>query len=366
MKKGQELMEIFTTPIVFHPGGWEDTLPAWLRTRVISERLALIENGGWDKATDAEVTCYLYTAALSQPLSSDWTDITLYQAAKQIPQLYEALPNAPRELSDYQTSELNDLKRKIRESQIRKRKQNMKEVAMATKKKLIISVDEREEDTLVGLGKVEGTKVFDFKDFHVPGKMEDVFPQLAMLYADAETKWALSAQNPAYVAPPEPKKVKETAQKPAATKTAADLPLLDKTAKAPAKAEAAIASAIEKVEAKEPAATPAPAVVESGTEAAESGTEAPVSEPAAPAPEATAPAAPVAPELAPAPAAPPAPAVPSGQRQYKLKDGRGPFNTVQDAMDAMGMDKKTRPQHNRWDRLSQELKNQILPVVKES
>jgi len=44
--------------------------------------------------------------------------------------------------------------------------------------------------------------------------------------------------------------------------------------------------------------------------------------------------------------------------EYYLKD-RGPFQTVQAAMDALGLDKDKRPKHNRWDRLSTQLKEQI-------
>jgi len=44
--------------------------------------------------------------------------------------------------------------------------------------------------------------------------------------------------------------------------------------------------------------------------------------------------------------------------EYYLKD-RGPFQTVQEAMDALGLDKETRPQHNRWSRLSTQLKDTI-------
>jgi len=56
---------------------------------------------------------------------------------------------------------------------------------------------------------------------------------------------------------------------------------------------------------------------------------------------------------------PPAAAAPTGAWEYWLKDGRGPYSDIQAAMDAMGLDKETRPHHNRWDRLSTQLKEQI-------
>lgn len=45
---------------------------------------------------------------------------------------------------------------------------------------------------------------------------------------------------------------------------------------------------------------------------------------------------------------------------YYLKDGQGPFYGVQAAMDALGVSKKKRPHHNRYDRLSASLKAQII------
>ena len=44
--------------------------------------------------------------------------------------------------------------------------------------------------------------------------------------------------------------------------------------------------------------------------------------------------------------------------EYYLQDGRA-FESVQAAMDELGLDKDKRPKHNRWDRLSTQLKEQI-------
>ncbi|GAI75238.1 unnamed protein product [marine sediment metagenome] len=71
-------------PIIVMPGGWGDDLPEWLRTRVTLERLgenivALREGRGLT-ATDAEAACYLFTASLTAPMGSDWTQIYLYVA----------------------------------------------------------------------------------------------------------------------------------------------------------------------------------------------------------------------------------------------------------------------------------------------
>lgn len=46
-----------------------------------------------------------------------------------------------------------------------------------------------------------------------------------------------------------------------------------------------------------------------------------------------------------------------------LQDGRGPFESVQEALDEYGAPKDTRPQHNRYDRLSRAWKEIIIRKV---
>lgn len=54
------------------------------------------------------------------------------------------------------------------------------------------------------------------------------------------------------------------------------------------------------------------------------------------------------------------PSVKTGEFDYFLADGRGPYPTVQDALDAMGVDREKRPKHNRWERLSATWKVTII------
>ena len=54
----------------------------------------------------------------------------------------------------------------------------------------------------------------------------------------------------------------------------------------------------------------------------------------------------------------------NGQYEYFLKDGQGPFADIQTAMDAIGVDKASRPTHNRYDRLSTEWQGKIDRKVK--
>jgi len=350
LKEWDVLTEVLTTPIVYHPGGWEDTLPEWLRQRVLEERIEMVANGGWDKATDAEVTCYLYTAALVQPLGSDWTEITLFQAAKQMPQLRNALPATPTELSDYQLHQLSDLKRNIRDSQKRRRKSKRKEKDV-TKRKLVL--EEQDGNVLVGVLQEGCDPIIKTKE----GSIEEVLAAVPGFLTEAQEQWAVSPKNPAYKAPAKPKATTTPPATAEETKKTDELPLLAGTDKAAgteeAKAETEEPKAETEAEATEPTAAPAQAEPEpevpepTESRAEEEKTEQEVSERIAQAP---------APQ--PAEAAPSAAAT-SGEWEYMLEDGRGPFESVQKAMDALGLDKDTRPSHNRWDRLSTALKEKI-------
>lgn len=54
--------------------------------------------------------------------------------------------------------------------------------------------------------------------------------------------------------------------------------------------------------------------------------------------------------------------VPNQDEQYRLKDGRGPFPSIQESLDALGVPKEGRPNYNRWPELPQEHQDQIIPV----
>jgi len=399
LKEWDVLTEVMTTPIVFHPGGWDSSLPEWLPQRVLEERLAMVNNGGWNKATDAEVTCYLFTASLSQPLGGDWTEITLFQAALQMPQLREALPATPKELSAYQLTQLNDLKYKIRNSQIRHRKPKRKENGMPNRK---LVMEEHDGSVLVGV-------LQDNCDPYIKtekGAIEAVLPNVPDFLKEAEAKWAVSPKNPAYVAPAPPKAKPKVVATSSTAPKAAELPLLAGTekavtpelpllaAEAPApeqapEAEAPVGGLISKEAAIQTAeeqggsreaieATAEDKAPEAAVEVTKTPSEeffnvpepevAPAAQAPATEPESGVPEEKVEQELseriatAPAPQpAQPTPSAPSkpGEFEYFLEDGRGPFESVQASMDELGLDKANRPMHNRWDRLSTALKEKI-------
>lgn len=217
------------------------------------------------------------------------------------------------------------------------------------------------------------------------GAIEQVLATVPDFLKEAQEKWAVQPKNPAYKAPVAAK----AATKPAATaepaKKTEELPLLAGTEKPqpaqalaeeqaptaeekPAEAVAAEEKPAEAVaETTQPPAAPAeseaepevPPAAPEAVEAVEAGQaeekiEQELGERIAqtPAPQ------PAEPETTMAPAAPSTSAKP-GEWEYTLQDGRGPYGSVQEAMDAMGLDKETRPQHNRWDRLSTALKEKI-------
>jgi len=198
----------------------------------------------------------------------------------------------------------------------------------------------------------------------IEGSLNDALNQVPQFLTEAQEKWAVQPKYPAHTPPaPTPKPVTTPAATPAQPQTAEKLPLLAGAEQA-APAEEKVDEA--KVEATEAPAAPAqiepeaegpPAALVHATpreDASEEDkakditamqedvsqriTEAPAPQPSAPTPS--------------------TPAKP-GEWNYYLQDGRGPFESVQAAMDELGLDKAARPQHNRWDRLSTELKEKI-------
>lgn len=111
-----DLVGTLTDPIIVYPGGWGDSLPAWLKNAVTLERLT--ENmkgtkGEQPTGTDAEACAYLNTASLSVPMDNDWSQIYLYVASKTYSRWGKnKMPDDIRvdSLNNQQTADLNRLK----------------------------------------------------------------------------------------------------------------------------------------------------------------------------------------------------------------------------------------------------------------
>jgi len=117
MEKGiSDIVGCLTDPIIVFPDGWGDTIPAWLKTAIILERM--IEDmkalkGEEPTGTDAKACAYLMTVSLTQPMDSDWTRIYLYVASQAYKRWGKGEMPADivvDSISDYQMGELNRLK----------------------------------------------------------------------------------------------------------------------------------------------------------------------------------------------------------------------------------------------------------------
>jgi len=119
MEKGiSDIVGVFTDPIIVYPsGGWEDTLPDWIKGAITLERLVMnmrLLKGEEPTGTDAEALAYMYPASLAFPLSHDWTQIYLYLASKVVPYHKKGteMPDDIKveSLNDGQMRDLNRLK----------------------------------------------------------------------------------------------------------------------------------------------------------------------------------------------------------------------------------------------------------------
>jgi hypothetical protein len=127
-----DLVGIFTDPIIVWPGGWLDTLPDWIKPAITMERL--IENmkalkGETPTATEAEVLAYMYPRTMEAALDSDWTQIYLYISARVISRHRKTeIPEDIKveSLNDYQMKLLKELKDWIYERRHKARKERQR------------------------------------------------------------------------------------------------------------------------------------------------------------------------------------------------------------------------------------------------
>ena len=124
-----DLVGALVDPIIVMPGGWGDDLPEWLRTRVTLERLGenivALREGRELTATDAEAACYLFTASLTAPMGSDWTQIYLYVAGGE---MKDKMPEDIKveSLTESQWRDLKQLKDWIYQQRVKHRKEKQR------------------------------------------------------------------------------------------------------------------------------------------------------------------------------------------------------------------------------------------------
>jgi hypothetical protein len=247
------------------------------------------------------------------------------------------------------------------------------------KRKIII--EEREDGTLIGISR-DGVDPFIKKMELKFDALLDMMPFVKGVAKVAEEQWAIAPKNPAYAAPPKAEKLTANEK--------AGLPKVDgktKAVKIPAKTGTkpsktgtkAPENETKPVENVTPKLQPElmPKERTAATEYVEALADGPAPETEAkkePGP--TLEVKPTEPTTEAKPALEASteqasilehhahPRVSADAFQYKLKDGRGPFENIQLALDAMGMDKTNRPLHNRYDRLSKKLQEEILQEKK--
>lgn len=191
-KRVKDILSAFSAPIVYEPGGWGEDVPDWLPNRIIAERLALIDADQWDRATDAEITAHLYTAALNHPLDHDWAEIAIFLAAKQIPGLYETGVGVPESLTEYQEHLLNQLKFDIRRVQIRKEKEKMPDY-----KGIKVVLEAREDGVIIGVQRPEKDPFIR----HYDCSLDESCLLITTVIEEADKQWTQAPRNPAYSEP---------------------------------------------------------------------------------------------------------------------------------------------------------------------
>ena len=117
LEKGiSDIVGVFFDPIIVYPGGWEDTMPDWIKPAITIERLiecAKTAKGEEPTGTNTEALAYIYPASLAFPLSHDWTQIYLYLASTVVARHKQAeVPDDIKveSLNDDQMRDLNRLK----------------------------------------------------------------------------------------------------------------------------------------------------------------------------------------------------------------------------------------------------------------
>lgn len=197
------LVRATTSPVVFHPGGWADSLPAEVKARVVPSRLEALLNGGWDRATEHEVMCYLFTASLVSPMTHDWAQVYAYVTGLWRPDAKEDV-GAPDELSVDEDRLLGELQREIWEGL-----QRRKESFMPERVKVVLDI----EPSLVRVG--IGAEGCDPVIRPLEGDLAMALGQLPAMVDAAKEQWEASPRNPKHVKPRASRAKKDSADPPA-------------------------------------------------------------------------------------------------------------------------------------------------------
>ena len=183
------LVRATTSPIVFHPGGWEESLPDDIKALIVPSRLEALLDGGWDRATELEIMAYLFTGSLVSPMTHDLEQIYAYVTGLWKPDAAKDI-GAPDELTAEQERLLGELQRDIWEA-LQRRKENF----MPDKLKVVLDIEPN--GVRVGIG-AEGC---DPIIRPLEGDLAVALDQLPGWLEDAKEQWETSPRNPKHVKP---------------------------------------------------------------------------------------------------------------------------------------------------------------------
>ena len=154
-----DLLRIFSDPVVLYPPAGVDILPNDLREEIqverMLQRLKVPYPEKIDRATDAEALAYLMSASLEIPLNHDWYKIYTHLFGKyveqrnlRIPESLEEIVAECKELDEYYASLLSDLETWLQEQKDKhyKDKQHTKTSTELPKEMLRVDFDHLLQD----------------------------------------------------------------------------------------------------------------------------------------------------------------------------------------------------------------------------
>lgn len=125
-KQIDELVGVFTDPLIVYPGGWADSLPENIKADITTHRLIqLMKKEEEGLASWPEVCAYMFTVTLCHSVHSEWVNIYMYAMTQYKGDL---MPKDIRhdELSDYEMGLLTDFRRWIYDRRLKARKEKQR------------------------------------------------------------------------------------------------------------------------------------------------------------------------------------------------------------------------------------------------
>lgn len=183
------LVRATSSPFVYHPGGWEESLPDDIKALIVPSRLEALLDGGWDRATELEIMAYLYTGSFVSPMTHDLEQIYAYVTGLWRPDAAKGI-GAPDELTADQDRLLGELQRDIWEAL-----QSLKEEFMPDRVKVVLDIEP--SGVRVGIG-AEGC---DPILRPMEGDLAVALGQLPGWVDEAKQQWEASPRNPKHVKP---------------------------------------------------------------------------------------------------------------------------------------------------------------------